>query len=386
MATAEYLAARMSSNAEGSQKDNWAEIAAYHEKRLWYQLSMKLSALIRDEQFVASAGGYSELYKKLIQDVEARMGAHKLAEIAVFLSPKIFPNNAPEGIAFLENARKKLKNTPQDIPADCLLQTAIGTVHLNAGNFPAVKALLEDIEKKLRGIDDVSLAHPQFYELSSEYYRLCGTYAEYFREALKFLGCVNLEKLSSEERRIKAERLAIAAVLGEGIYSFGELLVHPIILALQNPKYDWLLRSLEAFNYGDEKAFDALKGQWVKQVPEAAQMQKQMLEKLRLTGIVEMGFKRPPHDRNISFEEISATTNTPLDEVELLLMRGLSLKLIRGDIDEKARVFYMTWVKPRILSMDQISNLTKNMKEWCGDVDSMERMIQIKGSEMLTAV
>ena len=86
-----------------------------------------------------------------------------------------------------------------------------------------------------------------------------------------------------------------------------------------------------------------------------------------------MGFKRPPHDRNISFEEISTTTKVPFDEVtyavfvltseslfsawlqvEHLLMRGLSLKLIRGDIDEKARIFYMTWVKPRILSMDQV--------------------------------
>lgn len=372
-------------NTDG-QKDNWAEISMYYEKRLWYQLSLKISSLIKDEQFVASAGGYQELHKRLIQDVETRMGPLKLAEIAVYLAPKIFTNKPTEAVTFLENARKKLKNTTQDVPADCLLQTAIGTIHLSTGTFPAVKILLEDIEKKLRGIDDVSLAHPQFYELSSEYYRLCGTYAEYFREALKFLGCVNLDKLSSEERRIKAERLAIAAVLGEGIYSFGELLVHPIILALQNPKYDWLLRSLEAFNYGDQKAFETLKGQWVKQIPETAQMQKQMMEKLRLTGIVEMGFKRPPHDRNISFEEISTTTKVPLDEVEHLLMRGLSLKLIRGDIDEKARIFYMTWVKPRILSMDQISNLTKNMKEWCSDVDSMERMIQIKGSEMLTAV
>ena len=92
-----------------------------------------------------------------------------------------------------------------------------------------------------------------------------------------------------------------------------------------------------------------------------------------------MGFKRPPHDRDLAFDEIAQMTLVPADQVrvvwsvafyvtmcfhllfvlaafqvELLLMRGLSLKLIRGDIDEKSRIFYMSWVKPRVLNMEQV--------------------------------
>ncbi|OQV20449.1 26S proteasome non-ATPase regulatory subunit 13 [Hypsibius exemplaris] len=386
MATADYLSTKQAANAENAQKDKWMDLNEHYGKKLWYQISQKLTDLLRDDAFIASAGGYLEFYKKFVQDMEPKMGPYKLAETAVFLSSKIYPNSPDEAVAFLEAAKKKLKNTAQDVPADCILSTQIGSALLHKKDFPAVKTLLEETEKKLRGIDDVTLAHPQFYELSSEYYRLEGTHAEYFHEALKYLGCANLEKLSSEEKRVKAERLAIAAILGEGVYSFGELLVHPIAQALQNPKYDWLLKSLEAFNYGDQKAFERLKGQWASQIPESVKLQKEMSEKLRLMAIVEMGFKRPPHDRDLSFDEIAQITQVAGDQVELLLMRGLSLKLIRGDIDEVARVFHMTWVKPRILNMDQISNLTNNMREWCNDVVSMERMIQAKGSEMLAAV
>jgi hypothetical protein len=87
------------------------------------------------------------------------MGPYKLAEIAVFLAPRIypstfnlfwnsfliflkffvFPDNPAEEIVFLEAARKKLKNTVQDIPADCVLSTEIGFSQLRAGNFSAVK-------------------------------------------------------------------------------------------------------------------------------------------------------------------------------------------------------------------------------------------------------
>ncbi|XP_055333140.1 26S proteasome non-ATPase regulatory subunit 13-like isoform X2 [Paramacrobiotus metropolitanus] len=383
MASQEYLATRLAANAESPQKSNWAELSDLYERRLWYQVSVKLGEVLRSSDFIQSAGGYGELYRRFVQDLESRIGAYKLAETATFLSPRIFPDNLDEQIAFLEGTRKKLKN---DVAADCIVLTAIGTATLKKGNVAAVKTLLEETEKKLRGIDNVSLAHPQFYELSSEFYRLHGTYAEYFREALKYLGCVDLEKLSSEEKRGQAERLAIAAILGDDIYSFGELLVHPIIQALQNPKYEWLLKSLEAFNYGDQKAFEALKAQWLRQIPESTKLQPQMTEKLQLMGIVEMGFKRPPHERDLTFKEIAATSNVPVDQVEMLLMRALSLKLIRGDIDEKAQTFYMTWVKPRVLNMEQITKLTKNLKDWCNDVDVMERLIQLRGHEMLAAV
>ena len=39
-------------------------------------------------------------------------------------------------------------------------------------------------------------------------------------------------------------------------------------------------------------------------------------------------------DRTITFEAIATASNLPVDQVELLVMRALSLKLIRGLLDQ----------------------------------------------------
>ena len=40
--------------------------------------------------------------------------------------------------------------------------------------------------------DGVTSVHNRFYELSSNYHKLMGNHAEYYRDALRFLGCTEL--------------------------------------------------------------------------------------------------------------------------------------------------------------------------------------------------
>ncbi len=41
-------------------------------------------------------------------------------------------------------------------------------------------------------------------------------------------------------------------------------------------------------------------------------------------------------------------------KVELLVMRALSLELIKGFIDEIEQKIHVTWVKPRVLDLNQV--------------------------------
>ena len=54
------------------------------------------------------------------------------------------------------------------------------------------------------------------------------------------------------------------------------------------------------------------------------------------------------------FQEICQETSLPLEEVELLVMKALSLNLVKGYIDQVEQKVYMTWVQPRVLDKKQV--------------------------------
>lgn len=47
-----------------------------------------------------------------------------------------------------------------------------------------------------------------------------------------------------------------------------------------------------------------------------------------------MTFKRPSHNRQLTFAEISKETKLPINEIELLVMKALSQGLVKGAIDQ----------------------------------------------------
>ena len=52
---------------------------------------------------------------------------------------------------------------------------------------------------------------------------------------------------------------------------------------------------------------------------------------------LQMTFARPANNRQIKFSEIAAKTGIPINEVEILTMKAMSLGLVRGTIDQVRR-------------------------------------------------
>jgi 26S proteasome regulatory subunit N9 len=93
-------------------------------------------------------------------------------------------------------------------------------------------------------------------------------YTNYYRNALLYLACLpEPSPLSEDEARTRAYNLSIAALLGEKIYNFGELLLHPILDQLKTPEGSWLRELLFAMNSGDLDAFGKLLPQLPSNVP-----------------------------------------------------------------------------------------------------------------------
>lgn len=158
------------------------------------------------------------------------------------------------------------------------------------------KKVIEDVETLLDAADGITTVHGRFYLLASRFYRIQGKHAEYYRTALRYLGCIELSTLTKQEQEQHAFFLGLAALLGEGVYNLGELLAHPVLESLKGTPNEWLIDLLKAFNSGDIAALEKLKPSWSK-VADLAAQELRLRQKISLLCLMEMTFKRQANDR-----------------------------------------------------------------------------------------
>ena len=66
----------------------------------------------------------------------------------------------------------------------------------------------------------------------------------------------------------------------------------------------------------------------------------------------------------LTFSEIATDIRVPVEQVELVVIRGISLGLLGGVINEVAGTVLITSVKPRVLTKSQISALKHQVDAW----------------------
>jgi 26S proteasome regulatory subunit N9 len=172
-------------------------------------------------------------------------------------------------------------------------------------------------------------------------------------------------------------------LVSTSIYNFGELLLHPILESLKENDA-WLAQLLFAFNRGDLAAYDVLAGH----ISENALLKEYrgaLRQKIYLAALTETVFRRPPHDRAMSFSTIAAETKVRPDEIEHLIMKALSLGLLRGSIDQVDQIARINWVQPKVLDMKQIGNMRLRLQEWDSSVNQLGNWIEAKGQDVWAA-
>lgn len=363
----------------GILPNEWSQIEDLYNKKLWHQLTLKIQEMVLKTE-LQSGQALIKLYENFITDFEHRINTLSLVEICLPIVRQYkdtLGNDA--AIAFLEKLREKVKNENEP---RILCNTSIGTIHLSEKKFEETKKIVEQTSDELNNLDGVTTVHGRFYDLASNYYRIIGNHSEYYKNALRYLGCRDFESLSATERKDRAFYLGLAAILGDDIYNFGELLMHPILESLNGTQDQWLVDLLFAFNRGDLDKFDNVKTLWAQQFDlKAAEVK--MRQKICLLCLMEMAFSRPSNSRQLTFEEIAAKTKLPLNEIELLVMRALSLNLIKGLIDEIEHKVYISWVQPRVLDVNQIKIMRGKLDFWSNEVNSMIHQVQDTANEIL---
>uniref|UniRef100_A0A914QVE8 26S proteasome non-ATPase regulatory subunit 13 n=1 Tax=Panagrolaimus davidi TaxID=227884 RepID=A0A914QVE8_9BILA len=302
------------------------------------------------------------------------------------IARKVFETNKQAAFDFLKKIQTNVKKDKQ---ANIRVTSGLIELHLNnkdnkgsCVDIAEIRSMIEETQKEVDELVGVTPVHAPFYKVSATYLKEVGDHAGYYREALRYLGCEDAQKLTKQEKHVQAMLLGFAALLGEDIYNFGELLAHPILNALRGTDEGWIVDVLYSFNSGDLNKFREYESKWG--VWNDINKNKENLEgKIRLLCLMEIALGRNSKNRHISFKEISEKALIEIKKVEYLVMKALSKGLVKGSIDQVNRTVHITWVQPRVLSPAQIYQMSERVGAWRVDVEKMETVVRENAKEIL---
>lgn len=129
-----------------------------------------------------------------------------------------------------------------------------------------------------------------------------GDYNSFYRDSLRYLGCIDLDDLTPKQKQEHAFHIGLSALLGDKVYNFGELLAHPLLESLK-VACPWIVELLLAFNRGDMNKLEQLQPQWSQQ-PDLARNEVSLKQKCALLGLMELTFNKASSSRSIPFSEV----------------------------------------------------------------------------------
>ncbi|PHH58594.1 hypothetical protein CDD81_5144 [Ophiocordyceps australis] len=378
--TVEDFLAEQRDKAPDELQPLYLDFENFWERKLWHQLT---DALARFFAHPSSASQRLPFYKAFILKFADKINQLKLVSLALNAATQCKDDH--ERLAFLQSIAAKVDHQDSQ-DAFVFALVAVARVKLSLNELDEARKDLDAAEKILDLFDSVeTVVHANFYDASASYYHRKLDFANYYRTALLYLACVDLSSMSIQERRQRAYFLSVAALVSNSIYNFGELLLHPILDALAQSDGDaWLRKLLFAYNRGDLAAYNVLSDN-ISSNALLNEHSSQLQQKIYLAALTEAVFRRPPHDRAMTFATISSETKVRPDEIERLIMKALSLGLLRGTIDQVESIAHITWVQPKVLDMQQINAMRRRLLNWDSNVDQLGNWIETAGKDVWAA-
>ena len=286
-----------------------------------------------------------------------------------------------------------------------IIQSHVSWLRLQMKDFVSCLKIIEATKPLLESIECASpKSHRAYYSAAAEYHAVKGPADSYYRNRCN--GCVvlPLERLCSTSQHTRTNRytpaeemdpklsvryaqdLCLAALVSDKIYNFGEIVSLPIFNTLKEDKsLSWLSDMLQAFNDGDIDKFNNVFADHKAEIERKAALANNLpilKEKITLLCVMNLIFQRPPSQRNIPFSEIAKATQLELKQVEWVLIRAMSIGLIRGVIDEVDQTVSVTYIRPRVLDKSQLLSLKNRLVEWSAAVEQSVTFMESNTMEL----
>jgi 26S proteasome regulatory subunit N9 len=216
--------------------------------------------------------------------------------------------------------------------------------------------------------------------------QIVGPSQEFYKSALMFLAYTPVEELAVEERITLATDMALAAVTGDDIFNFGEVLATPILDSLKGTDSQWLHDLVMSLHHGSINEFNSVVDKYREKYfeqPALSSKNEEVKKKVVLLALMNIAFERSANDRQISFTDIAARTCIDVTQVEWVVMRAMSLGLIKGTMDQVDQSVNVTWIQPRILDKEQLSVIGEQLDIWAGSVKETLADVTDQAQEIL---
>ncbi|KAL8780750.1 MAG: hypothetical protein Q9203_000630 [Teloschistes exilis] len=378
----EVVAVFLSEQRENAPEDlqqGFLTIEDYWDRKLWHQLT---DVLVEYFNTPASAPQRLPLFRHFILSFSEKINQLRFVTLGLLSATQCSDDH--ERLSFFNDLTKKV-NKPASQDAYVYALVAASDVKLRLQDLAGAHKDLDTAESILDSFDSVETeVHAAFYRTNASYSQAKADFGAYYKNALLYLACIDLESLTLEDAQSRAYDLSIAALVSDSIYNFGELLLHPILESLTNTRHSWLRDLLFAFNRGDLNAYNVLESNTAK-APLLDEHKTFLWQKISLSALTEAVFRRPPHDRAMTFQTISQETKVQPHEIEILIMKALSLGLLKGSIDQVAEIARINWVQPKVLDMKQIDSMRLRLKDWDSSVNQLGNWIEGVGKDVWAA-
>ena len=96
-----------------------------------------------------------------------------------------------------------------------------------------------------------------------------------------------------------------------------------------------------------------------------------------------MIFECGKDERSIPFKKIAQVCQVDECDVELLVMKAMSLGLIRGTINEVEQRVNIDWAMPRYLNKNHLQIMNQKMKDWETKLDSVIKLVENNAQELV---
>jgi 26S proteasome regulatory subunit N9 len=291
----------------------YAQMEDLYKRKLWHQLTCVLEAFM---VLPAAASHLVPLFETFVKDFKHKLNKMALARIQMAMAHQM--KDVDEVTAFCQAAAEDAAK--EEAQASSFILSELARIQLAADRVEACKTQLDKAAEYMEAAGASNAVQAAFYRAWVAYYKVKGPAHEFYSHALLLLAYRPLSQMPREEQVTLSFDMGIAALVGENLYNFGELLEHPVIGVLQETEFAWLAHLLRAFNAGDIAQYEVLVAAHHTQLeaqPALLQNTNFLKEKITLMCLTETLFQRigPAADRSVSFDDIAVASKLPRNQV-----------------------------------------------------------------------